>query len=221
MRLENVSKSYIKGKEKIKIFDNININFEKGKLYMITGESGSGKSTLINILSMLEDYDEGEYYLDEFLVKNLSDSLVSNIRYKKIGIIFQNYFLNERLTAYENVLIAALLDKDRSKEEKNKKIDELFRKFKIYARKEHFPKELSGGEQQRVCIARALINEPTYILADEPTGSLDEENTKNIMDILKNICEEGKCVIMSTHDKSLIKYADVVYTINNRKLERQ
>ncbi len=220
MEIKNLCKSYKKGNEEIEIFKNLNVKFEKGKFYIITGESGSGKTTLINILAMLENFDRGVYTIDGERVENLSDKEESLLRFKKIGIIFQDYYLNERLTAYENVLIAGILDKSKSKEQLNQDIDKLLKKVKVEKRKKHYPKEMSGGECQRVCIARALVNSPSYILADEPTGSLDEKNTKIIMEILKRLVSEDKCVIMSTHDKKLIQYADVHYSIENNRIKK-
>lgn len=220
MKLKNVKKTYQKDNELVEIFDDLSISFEKGKFYIITGESGAGKSTLINMLALLEEFDKGEYSIDGEELTNLNDFRESEIRFKKIGIIFQDYFLNERLTAYENVLIASLLDDTKTKDERENEINKLFENFRIIDRKKHYPKELSGGEQQRVCVARALVNNPSYILADEPTGSLDEKNTKIIMDILKGLVSKDRCVIMTTHDKSLIKYADVHLHISNHDIKK-
>lgn len=220
MKLKNVKKTYQKDNELVEIFDDLSISFEKGKFYIITGESGAGKSTLINMLALLEEFDKGEYSIDGEELTNLNDFRESEIRFKKIGIIFQDYFLNERLTAYENVLIASLLDDTKTKAERENEINKLFENFRIIDRKKHYPKELSGGEQQRVCVARALVNNPSYILADEPTGSLDEKNTKIIMDILKGLVSKDRCVIMTTHDKSLIKCADVHLHISNHDIKK-
>lgn len=220
MEIKNLYKNYNKDDKTLEIFKGISVKFEKGKFYIITGESGAGKSTLINILALLEKFDRGSYKIDDKDVANLSDKEESYIRFKKIGIIFQDYFLNERLTAYENIMLAAILDEKKNKAERENEIIKLLENLQIDKRKNHFPKELSGGEQQRVCIARALVNNPTYILADEPTGSLDEKNTKIIMDILKNLVSSNRCVIMSTHDKTLIKYADVHYHIENNEIKR-
>lgn len=218
MKLQNIRKTYQKNNEEILIFDNLNIEFEPGKFYAIIGESGCGKSTLINLLGLMDTFDSGKYSIDKEKIHKLTDTELSKIRMEKIGLIFQDYFLNPRLTAYENVLIATLINPNIAKNERASLVDSYMEKLGVDHRKKHYPSELSGGEQQRVCIARALVNNPTYILADEPTGSLDKKNTKVILDILSNLCKEGKCVIMVTHDMNLLSNVDVIYKIDNNNL---
>lgn len=215
MNLKNIYKNY----GDITIFNNLSVNFEKGKFYTIIGPSGCGKSTLINILGLLDTFQTGNYKIGNKDISKLNDKDLAKIRMENIGLIFQDYYLNPRLTAYENILIATLINPKIKKEDRQNVVDNYLKKLGLYERKNHFPKELSGGEAQRVCIARALVNEPDYILADEPTGSLDNENSKIIMDILKSLTKSNKCVIMVTHDMSLIKLSDITYKIENKKLE--
>ena len=214
--LKNINKTYIKDNEKITVLKDLNVNFEKGKLYLIKGVSGSGKSTLINILGLLDTCD-GEYLLDNKIINKLNDQELSEIRKNNIGMIFQNHYLNPRLTAKENILIASYLN-DLDEEENNKNIINYFNKLGIENRMNHYSKELSGGEKARVAIIRALINNPTYILADEPTGNLDYNNTINIYEILKNLVVDGKCVIMVSHDDLANDYANIIYELIDGKL---
>lgn len=217
IELKNVSKVYEKKDEKIIALDDISYNFESGKFYAITGHSGSGKSTLINILGTLDKVTSGTYKLDGKDISTLDDNELSKIRNKKIGLIFQNYNLEQHMKAYENVMLPMLLGDLSLEEMKEIAIDKLT-EVGLKERVNHFPKELSGGEQQRVSIARALVNNPNIILADEPTGNLDEVNEKKIFDLLKQIAKEGKCVIVVSHSDIIKSYADVVLKINSGKL---
>ncbi len=221
IKLENINKSFIKKKEKINIFENLNIKFDLGKMYAIIGESGAGKSTLIKILGLLDVFESGNYYIDDKQVNNLSDSELSKIRMEKVGLIFQDYYLNPRLTAFENILIATFINPNINKDDREKKVNELLKRFNLLERANHYPDELSGGEQQRVCIARALINNPQYILADEPTGSLDSKNTNIVLDILNDLVKEGKCVILVTHDMNVAKSADLIYELTDHTLHKK
>lgn len=221
IKLENINKSFYKKKEEITIFKNMCFNFEPNKVYAIIGKSGSGKTTLIHILGLLDTFDSGIYSIDNTTIATLNDSELSKIRKEKIGLIFQDYYLNPRLTARENVLIAAYLNTKISKEQREAKVREILKKLNLENRINHYPNELSGGEQQRVCIARALINDPKYILADEPTGALDNENSKIIMEKLLNLKKENKCVIIVTHDLSVAKQADEILELKNFNLEKK
>ena len=217
IELKNVSKVYEKKDEKIIALDDISYNFESGKFYAITGHSGSGKSTLINILGTLDKVTSGIYKLDGKDISTLDDNELSKIRNKKIGFIFQNYNLEQKMKAYENVMLPMLLGDLSLEEMKEIAIDKLT-EVGLKERVNHFPKELSGGEQQRVSIARALVNNPNIILADEPTGNLDEVNEKKIFDLLKQIAKEGKCVIVVSHSDIIKSCADIVLKINSGKL---
>lgn len=221
MELKNVNKSYQKNNEKIEALKNINISFESGKLYAIMGQSGSGKSTLIRILGLMDKFDNGEYILDNINTKELNDISSSQIRMKKIGFVFQDYYLDECMSALENITLPMLINKDIEKKEREKIATNLLEKMNLINRKNHLPKELSGGEQQRICIARALANNPEIILADEPTGNLDKENEKIIFSYLKALADEGKCIIVVSHSEEVKQYASEIIYLNNGTLVRQ
>ena len=206
LKLNNLTKKYEKNKS-IKVLNNINFKFESGKIYSIVGPSGSGKSTLLNLLSLIDIPTSG--YI-EFNNKKIDiNSSIENdyIRSKNIGIIYQDKNLLSDFTALENVLLPNLLisnNKSKSTELGKK----LIKKFNLSSRLNHYPTELSGGENQRIAIARALINEPNIILADEPTGSLDFENAKQIFKILFNLKDKNRIIIFATHNRYFANMAD-------------
>lgn len=179
IRLENISKSFLKNGKKIDILNKINFSFEKGKLYLISGKSGAGKTTLIEILGIVKRPSDGNYYINGHDVSKLSSDQKSKLRNENIGFIFQDYYLVPTLNAIENVALPIYLKKDISNNQKYKKAKLLLESMGLGERIKHFPKELSGGEQQRVAIARALINDPEIILADEPTGALFKSKNNN------------------------------------------
>ena len=182
------------------------------------GHSGSGKSTLIKILGLMDNLTSGKYLINEKYVNSLNDDQLSAIRMNNIGFVFQDYYLDKNLCAAENVILPMLINPSINKSERKIRACELLKTLGLNDRLMHFPKELSGGEQQRVCIARALANNPDYILADEPTGNLDEDNEIKILKILKKLSENGKCVIVVSHSNEIIKYADEVLNLKDGKL---
>ena len=182
------------------------------------GHSGSGKSTAINIISMLEDVTSGTYKINGIDTKNLSSDEIADLRKDYIGLVFQDFYLDEHLKAYENVILPMIINSKIKKEERKERALELLETVDLSERINHFPKELSGGECQRVAIARALANNPHVILADEPTGDLDEENEHKIFKILKRLSEEGKCIIVVSHSNEVKKYADIIYNLKKGKL---
>jgi putative ABC transport system ATP-binding protein len=215
LELKNVSKSY-----KVKVLENINYKFEKGKFYCINGKSGSGKSTLIQMLGLLIQPTNGKILINNEDVNKLNDNSRAKIRNKEIGFVFQSYYLDPLLKSYENVMLPMYINgKNETITKMKERAIELLKLVDLEDRINYFPKELSGGEQQRVAIARALANDPNIILADEPTGSLDPENEKNIMKILKRLSRDGKCVIVVSHNPNTKKYADVILSINNHTLK--
>ena len=218
IKLENIKRTF---NENINVLKGINIEVVMGIFYIIMGHSGNGKSSLLNILGLLDLGYDGNYYLNNKLTKDLSLSNLSNIRNKMIGFVFQDYYLDEKLTALENVLLPTIINKDISSKDAKIKAIDLLKQFGLDKRTNHFPNTLSGGEKQRVAIVRAIINNPDILLADEPTGNLDAESEKNVMSILKNISNSGKCVIMVTHNTDLIKYADKVYNLENGVLNEK
>ena len=218
IELKGIRKTYKKGNEEVTALIDINFTFDKGKFYAIMGHSGSGKSTLISILGLMNKFDLGEFLLNEKSIKDLNDVEASKIRMKEIGFVFQEFYLDEYMSALDNVILPMLINKEIDKMNREKIAEDLLKKFNLVERKNHLPKELSGGEKQKVCIARALANNPSIILADEPTGDLDEENEKMIFNYLKELSKEGKCVIVVSHSNEVKNYADILIELNNGKL---
>ncbi len=221
LECKNISKSYKRQNSKVDVLNNICYKFEKKKLYAIMGESGAGKSTLIQILGILKNFDSGELIIDGKNIEQLNSKEKALIRNKKIGFVFQSFYLNPLLKSFENVILPLNINCKISGKEKKRKAIERLTDFGLANRINHFPFELSGGEQQRVAIARALINDPDIILADEPTGSLDSKNTKMILELLRKMADEGKCVIVVSHSDNIKKYADEVLYIENNNLSKK
>ena len=215
----NGYKEYIKKKEKISVLDNINVKFEKEKLYAIMGESGSGKTTLLNIIGTLDVLTQGKLLINDKEIINLKDEEKAKIRMKEIGFIFQNFYLNPNMTVEENIMQPMYINPEYNKISMEEKTEELIKTVGLESRRTHYPKELSGGEEQRVAIARALANNPEIILADEPTGNLDKNNEIKILEILKDLSQKGKCVIIVSHSNKVIEYADKVLNLKEGKLE--
>lgn len=217
LKVKNLVKNYYKDNEKIEAVNNISYNFEKGKFYAIMGPSGSGKSTFLHLIGTLDTYDEGSVFINNIDVSSLDDLQLSKIRKEEIGFVFQSFYLNNNMKAYENVIMPIMLDKIPYKDKKEKGIT-ILNSLGLEKRVNHYPSELSKGECQRVAIARVLINNPNIILADEPTGNLDSKNERNIFELLKKLSLEGKCVIVVSHNEEIKKYADVVLKIRDGKL---
>ncbi len=214
MKMEDIVKTYIsKNGNQVKALNNINYNFKEGKFYAIMGQSGSGKTTLINILGLVDVPTRGKYFFNGLEVQKLSNDKLSEIRNNEIGFVFQHFYLNNRLTALENVLLPTLINKKHTKEEIIENAKKLFNNLGLESRMNHYPNELSGGEQQRVSLIRALINEPSVILADEPTGNLDYNNELEILKLLKEVSKK-KCVIVVSHNPNIKKYADIVLNLD-------
>ena len=216
IHLQNIDKSYVKNKRKVNVLKNINYKFESKKFYCIMGKSGAGKSTLIQILLSPSN---GDIYLEKTNVAGLSENEKADIRNKEIGFVFQSFYLNPLLNAYENVMLPGYIDKKSTLKEKKERAFLLLKQMGLENRENHYPKELSGGEQQRVAIARALFHDPNIILADEPTGSLDPENEKHILEILKKLSRKGKCVIVVSHNDAVKNYADKILYIEKGTLK--
>lgn len=213
IELKDISKIFNKKGENIIALNKFNKTFKPGKFYAIMGSSGSGKSTLLNIIGLLDKPTSGLLYIDEISTLKLNESEKNDIRFKKIGYVFQDFFLSDNLNVYENIMLPLLINKSLNKQEKNKIVCELIKMVGLQNRKNHFPKELSGGERQRVSIARSLVNNPSIILADEPTGNLDLQNEKIIFTLLKKLSNLGKCVIIVSHSSEIVKYADEIIYI--------
>lgn len=217
IELRNVCKSFILGEEEIKALDNINFSVKKGDFISIIGPSGSGKSTLMNILGLLDVPDTGDYILDDVKIRIANDNTLSDLRNKKIGFIFQNFNLLPRLNAIENIEVP-LMYRGVKKQEAKKQAYEYLEKVGLKGRENHLPNQLSGGQQQRVAIARALVGNPEIILADEPTGALDSKTSKEVIEVLKRLNEEGQTIILITHDINVANQAKRIVKISDGKL---
>ncbi len=214
IEIEQLSKLYGFGDATTVALDAVDLTVEKGEFIAIMGPSGSGKTTLMNILGLLDRTTSGSYKLSERNVSRLRPNRAARVRRDSIGFIFQQYNLLPRLTAIENVALP-LAYSGVPLIKRLKKAEEMLSLVELNDRQYYLPHQLSGGQTQRVAVARALINNPSIILADEPTGNLDTDNSKLIMDLLKKIHAEGKTVLMVTHNAELTKYADrVIYLLD-------
>ena len=198
IQLKGIHKTY-KGAQPLHVLKGIDLNIEEGEFVAIMGASGSGKSTLLNILGILDDYDEGEYTLNGTLIKDLSETKAAEYRNKMIGFVFQSFNLIPYKDAMENVALP-LFYQGVSRRKRNALAMEYLEKVGLRDWAHHLPSEMSGGQKQRVAIARALITHPQIILADEPTGALDSKTTIEVMDLLKNLNQQGLTIIVVTHE---------------------
>ena len=205
LELENVHKSYLVGKMPVYALRGINLSIERGEFLTVMGPSGSGKSTLLHLIGALDRPIEGNIWFNEKQknLSTLSSDDLADYRLFDVGIIFQNFNLVPTLNVKENIQLPLIFASKLSKKEQEKLLQFIVEKIGLKDRLNHFPSELSGGEQQRVSLARAIVNNPTILLADEPTGNLDTKNGRIVMDLLHQIHNEGRTVIMVTHDKSL------------------
>jgi putative ABC transport system ATP-binding protein len=197
--INNITKTY-EGPPPVKALDGVTLEVQKGDFVAIVGQSGSGKSTLLNMIGLLDSVTEGTIDIEGKNISELSDNELSKFRGEKIGFIFQSFFLLPGLTAQENVA-EGLLYQGISRTERLESATKVLEQVGLGDRTTHLPKELSGGQQQRVAIARALVQDPAFVLADEPTGNLDKESGLNILNILKELNNQGKTVIMITHNQ--------------------
>lgn len=209
IQLSKIEKSFVVGGQPLKVIRGIDLALYAGEFVSIMGRSGSGKSTLLNIIGCLDVPTSGTYLLAGQDVSKLGDAALARIRNEHIGFIFQNFNLISRNTALKNVE-KPLIYRDMKAALRKSKAAEMLEKVGLSDRMEHYPSQLSGGQQQRVAIARALVTDPRLIIADEPTGSLDSVNSKEIMLLLRRFNDEGRTVVLVTHDKSLSEYADRV-----------
>lgn len=216
--IKDITKTYKTKKRDVEVLKNIDLKFSLGKFYAIMGPTGSGKSTLFNILGLVDTPSSGTYKINGVDTTKLTDKSSSIIRMNNIGFVFQDFNLDSYLNALENVMMPLYLNKKIKKEDREKISKDILTKLNLENRLEHFPNELSGGEAQRVAIARALVNNPNIILADEPTGNLDEKLETEIFKILKSLTKENKCVIVVSHSSKIKEYADVVYTLKDGKI---
>lgn len=226
IELKGINKTYKNGDQELRVLKDIDLEVEKGEFVAIMGPSGSGKSTLMNVIGLLDRPTSGDYFLEGQEVGNLSEKKLARVRNEQIGFVFQQFFLLSKLNAFQNVelpLIYAGVHPAKRKEI----AEQYLEKVELGSRMHHLPSELSGGQKQRVAIARALVNQPAIVLADEPTGALDTKTGEQIMDLLTKLNQEGKTIIMVTHEPEIAAFANRRIVIrdgvisSDSKLERR
>ena len=209
MKLEDIDKFYMETGNKLHILKKLNLEVKRGEFVSILGKSGSGKSTLLNIMGLLDKIDGGKIWIDDKEVSSLNEMERNNIKNHFLGFVFQFHYLMSEFTALENVMIPALLNNFKNKSEIEKEAKELLEIVGLAERIKHKPNQLSGGEKQRVAIARAMINKPKLILADEPTGNLDEDTGELIFSLFKKINKEhNQSIVVVTHARDLSQVTD-------------
>ena len=216
LEVTNLCKTYGKGDTMVKALDNVSFSVEKGEFVAIIGPSGSGKSTLLHILGGVDVPSSGSVVINQTDISNLDETALAIFRRRQIGLIYQFYNLIPILTVQENLTLPLLLD---GRKPDKKQIDTLVKRLGLENRLDHLPNQLSGGQQQRVSIGRALVNNPALMLADEPTGNLDSENSKEIISLLRQFNKEfNQTVIIITHDEKIANSVDRVITIEDGKI---
>lgn len=202
IRIENIHKSYKTEHNELHVLKGVNLDLKKGEFVSIMGSSGSGKSTLLNVIGILDNYDDGSYYLDGTLIKNLSEKVAAEYRNKFLGFVFQSFNLIAYKTALENVALP-LFYQNVSRKVRTKQAEAILDRVGLLNWATHRPNELSGGQKQRVAIARALITNPKLILADEPTGALDSATSLEVMNFLTELNKEGMTILVVTHEQDI------------------
>ncbi len=220
IKLREIEKYYKSKFVKTYVLRNINLDIREGEFVSIMGPSGSGKSTMLHILGMLDSPSGGEYYFLDEPVHKMSEKRLSEIHKRFIGFVFQSYHLIDELTVYENLETPLLYQKVKGSERKGR-VAEILDRFNIVAKKDLFPNQLSGGQQQLVAVARAIIAEPKLILADEPTGNLHSDQGKEIMELLKKLNQQGTTIIQVTHSETNAAYANRIINLNDGWIEEK
>lgn len=218
VRIQDLLKTYSEGGHRRLVLDRVNIDIVQGEFFVMLGKSGSGKSTLLNMLSGIDSPDEGRVWIDGVDITGMSDTEQTLFRRDHVGIIFQFFNLIPTLTVLENIMLPQELGGS-SSQENDRRARQLLERVGLADRADSFPDKLSGGEQQRVAIARALVHEPKLLLADEPTGNLDEDTGQQILQLLLELTREaGKTLIMATHNPEIVPFADRVCRIHEGRL---
>lgn len=217
IKLEHVYKYYETGDTQLTVLEDVNFSIAAGEFVAIMGPSGSGKSTLINLLGFIDRHFDGRYLFNGREIGDFKDEELSEIRNRSVGFVFQNFSLIENLSVAENVELP-LLYKGAKHNETQKKVKAALTRVGLSEKLNQLPKQLSGGQQQRVAIARALINQPNFIIADEPTGALDTHTTDEIMQLFKQLNDEGVTIILVTHDPETVVYCDRLLKIRDGKM---
>lgn len=220
IEIKNLAKIYVMGENRVKAVDGISFDVESGEFLAVMGPSGSGKSTLMNILGCLDRPTSGSYKLDGIEISSLDRDRRAELRNDKIGFVFQSFNLLPRTSALENVELPLLYSNKRSWTDQQmiERATECLHRVGLNGREDHTPSQLSGGQQQRVAIARALINDPAIILADEPTGNLDSRTSSEIMDVFRSLNEEGKLIVLITHEPDIADQARRVITMRDGQI---
>lgn len=217
---ENLWKTYQMGAQEVRALSGVSFDVARNEFVAIMGPSGSGKSTLMNLLGCLDTPTKGKYYLNGQLASSLSENELAYIRNQEIGFVFQVFNLLSRATAFHNVELP-LIYKGESKKQRGKKVNRALEMVEMLNRKDHRPSELSGGERQRVAIARALANEPSLLLADEPTGNLDSKTGQEILKLFQKIHDRGNTIMMVTHDQDIADLAQRIIHVKDGKIEHR
>ena len=217
--MKDINKGYMLGEERLSILKDINFHVDKGEYVAILGPSGSGKTTLMNIIGCMDVMDSGEYYLDGMAIHETRQDDLTQVRNRKIGFIFQNYHLIPTYNIMQNITMPLLM-RGMTRQEAEEKCIQTIRLLGLDNRIAHKPSELSGGQKQRVSIARALVGQPAILLADEPTGALDQSSGKDVLKLFQELNEMGNTIVMITHDLNVAQYAKrIVKIIDGRMVE--
>ncbi|MBQ6364291.1 MAG: ABC transporter ATP-binding protein [Lachnospiraceae bacterium] len=217
LHMAHIVKDYRLGEENFRALDDVTLTVKKGEFLAVLGPSGSGKTTLMNIIGCLDVPTSGDYYLSGKPVKDQKEARLAQIRNKEIGFIFQSFYLLQKQTAYENVELP-LIYANMPEKQRRERVEEMLEKVGLGDKMKNYPNQLSGGQQQRVAIARAIATNPTILLADEPTGALDQKTGAQVMELFHELNNEGRTIIMITHDSKIASHANRIVRILDGKL---